>query len=551
MKILIKLMIVDDEAIFRDYLCTLLPWDEYGMKITIVAKNGKDALVQAEAAIPHIALIDINMPFMDGLQLSEELKKLSPDIGIVLVTGHNEFEYARKALKLGVQDYILKPFSKEELLLTLLNIQENMLKVQEDKETHQASKMMMREVYLNRLVNGELEDSEDKLMEQLRDLGYAPMSGMFQVAVIEIDNMNARWRHISDRELWKFAVTNILSETLDIPGNHIVFNGSEGRIVCIYEVGDHGVQGFSGAAGQAVSPSPPLAAYVEGCKQLKFLIRKYLKFTVTIGVGRIHSGYAQIKQSYQEALLALQNKFVVGQDQVIDYGTQAAITGKTAGGFLAPHMSESLLVGMRSGDWDSVKRQLEDIFDGLEQERMPIDYVFVICMSLVSLCLSCVSENGHPIEDCFGEDFYPYSEIVTKPTIEEAGTWLIHLFNKANRYTQLHKKTKSGKIAETAKAWIDQHYTDPELKVEQIAQSVFINPSYLRAIFKKMNGMTVTDYILQKRMQHAKSLLSASKPLRLADIAEAIGYHDPAYFSRAFKKYYGYSPSEFENLPRA
>ncbi|MFI2857370.1 response regulator [Paenibacillus sp. JSM ZJ436] len=545
---LIKLMVVDDEQIFRDYLCTLLPWEEYGMTIAAVAKNGQDALTQAESSMPDIALIDISMPFMDGLQLSEALKQRSPHIAIVLVTGHNEFEYARRALKLGVQDYILKPFSKEELLLTLLHIQEDILKVQEDKETHQSSRRMRREVDLNRLVSGELADPEARLSEILREQGAVPESGRFLTACIEIDNMNARWRQISDRELWKFAVMNILSETMAFSGNHIVFNGPEGRIVCIFEVGSG--DGGPGSLGLSF-PAPPPADYVEGCEKLKFLIRKYLKFTVTIGVGRLHQGPAEISLSYKEALLALQHKFVLGYDQVINYSTHAAVAGKSPVGLLTPSMHEALLVSMRAGNWEEVQDQLEGIFEKLESAQMTIDYVFVICMSLVSLCLSCVSENGHPIEDCFGEDFYPYSDIVTKPNMEEAKLWIIGLFHKANQYMQLHRKTKSGKIAQAAKLFIDQHYTDPDLKVEHIAASVYINSSYLRALFKKTHGMTVTDYILQKRMQHAASLLTSDRALRLSDIAEEIGYHDPAYFSRTFKKYFGYSPSEYENLPHS
>ncbi|MFC4779312.1 response regulator [Paenibacillus sp. GCM10023252] len=528
---MIKVMIVDDEVIFRDYLRTLIPWNEYGMEIISEARNGVDALERIQEQSPDLVLVDINMPFMDGLELTEQIRQRNDQILVVLVTGHNEFEYARRALKLGVQDYILKPFSKDELVLTLLNLQSNIRKVQEEKLTLQANESMLKELYLNRLIQGEVQHGEQEFRDRLAAMGYPAVSGSYQVACIEIDNMEAKWREISDRELWKFAVKNILNETMQLEGNLIVFNGPEGRIISIYELG-----------------SASSEAYIAGCEQLNFLIKKYLKFTVTVGVGHVYPDSKGIRESYQEAIEALHNKFVVGSDTVIVYGEDQGAAGRVTAGFISSQTNESLLLALRMNDWQSIHGQLEEIFQDIKTKRLSIDYVYVICMGLVSVCLSCVTENGHPIEDCFGEDFYPYSEIMKKQSIDDAACWIEDLYTKANDYIKLHKQTKSDKIAEAAQHYIDSHYSDSELKVEQIAQHIYINPSYLRAVFKKVHGLTVTDYLTKKRMQTARELLSSGKH-RVADVALQIGYNDPAYFSRAFKKYYGYSPSEFEGLP--
>jgi two-component system response regulator YesN len=128
-----KVMIVDDEPIFRQYMQTRLNWSELDMHVCCEAKHGIDALEQAEIHRPDIALIDINMPYMDGLQLSERLKSRYPDISIVLVTGHNEFEYARTALRIGVNDYLLKPFDKEEFQVTLHKVKFFLKAVREER----------------------------------------------------------------------------------------------------------------------------------------------------------------------------------------------------------------------------------------------------------------------------------------------------------------------------------------------------------------------------------------------------------------------------------
>jgi two-component system response regulator YesN len=133
-----------------------------------------------------------------------------------------------------------------------------------------------------------------------------------------------------------------------------------------------------------------------------------------------------------------------------------------------------------------------------------------------------------------------------RESIEAAQQWILELFQMAVHYTKLHKPTKSNKMATAAKLYIELHYSNPDLQLEEVAHHAYVNSSYLRALFKKEVGMTITDYVTHVRMQKAKELLSQGSN-KVSDIAEQIGYNDPAYFSRCFKKYYGYPPSEYEN----
>ncbi|WP_164716735.1 response regulator [Paenibacillus whitsoniae] len=524
-----KILIVDDELIFRDYLRSVLDWEAYGFEICAEARNGLEALDMAAEHRPDIALVDITMPFMDGLQLTEHMKELYPDTSVVLITGHNEFDYARKALKLGVEDYILKPFSKDELVLTLLNLQKEHLKAQEEKSTLRENRQLMKESFLNHLIGPDYHHSDEETLQRLQQFGESLTSGCYVVACIEIDQMDQKWTQVSERLLWKYAVTNILNEALEESGSHTIFNGPEGRIICLVE-----------HKNRKALEIPALAGY----EKLIFLVKKYLKFTITIGVGRSHSGYSGIRDSYLEALEALQHKFVLGSDRVIAYGTHTLETGGQA--FYPAEMNEELLVQLRMQNEDQVHTILEEIYQTIREKRLSLDYTYVISMGLVSVCLSYVAENGHPIEDCFGESFFPYTEIKRLETIDAALEWIQRLFERAHHYTGKHRKTRSSKIAQAAKTYIEISYADPELQLDQIAQHVFINASYLRAVFKKEIGMTVTDYVTHVRMHKAKEMLGKGN-IRLADIAEQIGYSDPSYFSKSFKKFFGYSPSEYEN----
>ena len=153
--------------------------------------------------------------------------------------------------------------------------------------------------------------------------------------------MDLKWNKVSERLLWKYAVTNILNEALEETENHLIFNGPEGRIICLVE-----------HQGGGDLETPALGGYEKLC----FLIKKYLKFTITVGVGRSQSGYQGIRTSYLEALEALQNKFVLGNDRVIAYGSGALESGTQA--FYPTEVNEELLVQLRMQNGEKVDAKL-------------------------------------------------------------------------------------------------------------------------------------------------------------------------------------------------
>ncbi|MNM40421.1 putative response regulatory protein [compost metagenome] len=128
-------MIVDDEPLFRDYLRMKMDWAAYGFEVCCEARNGKEALEESQKHSPHLSLIDINMPFMSGFDLAEQLKIRFSDMCIVFVTGHNEFDYVRQAVRLGVNDYLLKPFDRDELVAMLERIRPTLPQLRDNKQT--------------------------------------------------------------------------------------------------------------------------------------------------------------------------------------------------------------------------------------------------------------------------------------------------------------------------------------------------------------------------------------------------------------------------------
>jgi len=531
-----RILIVDDEKIFRDYLRTAIPWHDYGFTVAGEARNGREALDVIARTHVDIALVDINMPHMDGLQLSETIAKQWPHVRTVIVSGHNEFDYARRAIQIGVTDYLLKPFSKEELMLTLLNLKERIEDDRKEQKTYETLMALWKETYLNHLLMNELEDDEETIVRQLQAFGMDAQGGSWQVACIEIDRIhNSRWKDPAERNLWKFAISNILSETIDPAANVDMINVSEGRMACIIHY---------------VQPAEE-ERVIQSFERLCPLIKSHLKFTITIGIGGRTGELKNLGVSYREALAALRQKFILGSNRVIVYrqfnGTEDSSNASLP--FISGELQERLLRSLRMNDAREVSGILQAVFRTLSEGQRSIDIVYVTCMGLISLCLSCLTDNGHRIEDCFGDQFFPYSEITKKESVEEAFRWIEDCFLRVMDYCQTHRMTRSGKIARQARAYIEAHYGNPDLHLEEIASSVYVNPNYLREIFKKEFGMTVSEYVTYFRMEKAKELI-ASGHYKLADVAERVGYSDPGYFSKSFKRFFGMKPSEYEAIKK-
>ncbi len=525
-----NVLIADDEAVFRRYLRNAIDWEACGFKLAGEAKNGLDALEMARKNNPDIALVDINMPYMSGLSLSEKLKELFPEIVIVIITGHNEFEYAREAIKIGVVDYILKPFTEEELLVVLLKARGVLQKLSEKKSIAQTSTAAMKERFLNLLVSNEYSSDEEEIKRQFKFFGIDTHSLDFLVAAIEIDNMYQRWTDAAEISLWKYAVSNILGEIIQVEGNCILFNGPEGRIVAIIEFRDTSdITNFR------------FDDFQRSCS----LVKKYVGFTITIGVGTILRGFTGIHSSYMQSLEALQNKAVVGNGKVIKYFDGESKSSNI--GFYPSEVNEKLQMSLRLGNRDEIEEGLEEVFKYIREKNLSWDYTYAVLMGLVSICLSFITENGSDIEEVLGKRFSPYNEIRNSESFEASCKWIKVLFKKVVDYSTENKFTKSRKIVETVKEHIETNYGDNDLSVEKIARSLYINSSYLRKVFRKELNLTVSDYITNIRMQKAKELISKGN-IRLANVSEKVGYCDASHFSKSFKKHFGMSPSEYENI---
>ena len=352
---------------------------------------------------------------------------------------------------------------------------------------------------------------------------------LFQVSCVEIDALYDKFKENNEIRLWKNAVLNILEESIELGENHFVFLGTEDRIVSILEL-----------ACPDIDPALVAGAYTAFAQN----VRKYLGFSVSIGIGEPGAGLEWIKSSYRQAVAVLQSKLLYGSGKVMRYRELSQEYQNI--GFYAGKLNKKIEADLRVYNMAGINRILDQVYAFILEQRLQIDYVYVIFIGLLSICFSHITENGKNIEQVLGEDIGGYIDVRKKTSIEEAFQDIREIYRRTIAFFDQHKYSRSRKMAYGVKKYIEEHYTHSDLMVEQIAAGFYVDSSYLRRAFKKEFNMTITDFLTQVRMDKAKELLAQN--YKLSDISEMVGFNDSGYLSKVFKKYFGKSPSEYHEM---
>lgn len=212
---------------------------------------------------------------------------------------------------------------------------------------------------------------------------------------------------------------------------------------------------------------------------------------------------------------------------------------------LHPGAHEMLLSALKMRDPEAAQTEIRRTVALFSPHRTGGRFAFTVLMGYVSLCLSYASKRGMNPESLWKPAGSPEDYLRQLSSWKEVEAWLISLYEQVIEYKEDRRPSKSYNLYFAAKQYIHQHYSDPDLTVERVAGGMFVDASYLRKVFRKEGDISVLDYIMYTRMRRAKELLAEGN-VKLADIAEKVGYTDPGYFGKCFKKYYGMPPSEFE-----
>lgn len=530
-----KLILVDDEEDAREGVLHEIDWESLGFSVVETAENGQEAMEYIERLQPDIVVTDIHMPFMNGLQLAEWIRSHDPSIRIIILTGYDEFEYAQKAIKLQIDEYVLKPFSALDLQAALVKVKQQMDQEVAEKNNlrtlqdhYRKSLPVLQHVFLSSLLTGKcfLEDIQEKCERYEMDLS----GSAYLVSAIQMDHNKEE----KNRYLLQFAVCNIAEE--------LMLKHMPGRVFIHH---DHVVVLTMSISQEEERMSRETIGLVEEILQS---VHRFLKITVTIGVGTVVNDLSELASSYQEAVQALHYRLIHGNHRVIWIED---VEAKRVNPLVFDDMKEQALIRcMKVGTIEEARTMMDELFAIVESSKeVSLQDFQIYWIEMWTAMMKVVKDMDVKYEQHLGGTVHPLMEIYHCNNASEAKNWMLQRCLKIMNCIAVERQTGYRKLVDEAKAYMKLHYADPNISIHTVCRHLHISTGYFSHIFKKEAKTTFVSYLLELRMEAAKELLR-STDLKAFEIGEKVGYADPNYFSFCFRKRFGLSPKEYRNRDR-
>lgn len=530
---MLKVFLVEDESFIREGLRDNIPWEKYGYTFVGEASDGEMALPLIRKLRPDVLITDIKMPFMDGLALSRIVQSELPQTRIIIISGYDDFEYARQAIEVGVEQYLLKPITKLALRKVLLELKEKIdqentnddyqLRYQaEMKEYEQFS----RRHFFEKMLHGELSVQEiyEEAAKQSLDLTAASYNLLF---ISLPDKTSALTREQQEKNHYRRE--EMLHFFLRYP-QYILFTWNVSQYGILIKTDADRMDDFvKKAVRQIESVCEPADS----------------PFIWYIAVGSPVERLSMLKDCYQNVSHYLAYRYFLPDMHIFTEQTladQIALTEDTDlksvdSAQMDPEIIKDFLSsGNPSEVRDFVEGYLGKISEALES-RMFRDYVTLnIRFSVLAYVDSLDQEEAHE-----KMEKYDIRGTIQK---EELYTYFRDMLQTALEIRDEQSSSQSGHVLKVALDYIDSHFCEETLSLNEVAARAGVSPNYLSSVFSQSKQKTFIEYVTNKRMEKAKKLLKTTT-VSTGSIAAQVGYKDPRYFSFVFKKTQGLSPREY------
>lgn len=525
-----KIMLVEDEPEVIDSMLENIDWGRHGFAQPLGCRHGAEAVEIIENGIlPDAIITDICMPLMDGLELTRLVREKSPKTLVVVLSGHDEFAYAQKALQLKAYDYILKPITPANLEKILIKLKDELDR--QALEDADASASIAKHHFLNRLLAAEMDHAVMETDCKRYDLCF---EGKYHVAaVLDIDPwlLNEEDFFEDEIDLLRYGMCNMAQEITENLSGALVFqdNDKKARII--------------------VSAATPQDCEKNAHSLIELVAentRKHLKSTSSAGIGEPVSSPQWLYRSAAQAESALKHRFYYGPNCILRHG-DIHPARRPANPF--SNFKESFETAVNNFDHKGASKTVTDLFEEMKQTHLPFEKCLDYCQRLVVLLLnftkSFVSENEIVTLEKAWEQHSLYSTSFLLQMEQLMGRFMNQVF-------ELQSLTCNDTVSVQmvrAENFIQQNYANPKLSLQMITDHLALSTSYFSAIYKTRTGCTFIESLTKIRMQKAKQILQHTDQ-RTYEVADAVGFSDPQYFSAAFKRVTGMTPREYREHSR-
>lgn len=508
-----KILIVDDEKMIRNGIRETISWDELKVNEVYTAGSAKEALGLVCLHHPEIIITDINMREMTGLEMIEEIRKINPNCRVIVLTGYDRFDYARQALQLRVQDFLLKPIDEYELT-SCIKAQVDVFEEERIEETQRAfaqrGQGLRAQIDLDQClrdyISGKIPEHPNEVFPK-ELLPYYEKGVQIGILLPEFSMTEQKKRDYFKEQ----TIRNVCMSVIDMQKKGITFSDQNNNIVIVFFT-DH-VGGYSSR---------------KEVTQFVDLIESECEAKMRIVIGSSQIGFHNLYISYNDAILTLESE---QKSYEVILKTSREQTRENL--FLEAFQAFKYSIINNISNADHVLHVFERFQTAMVSYNLSNRDAVQFCFEMVSAAyMAHISENGSTVRqklDDLLKSFYG-------ATRENAG-----LLAKSFVETLLVKESKTEhEIIRKVKKSIQENLKS-EITVASLAAEVYVSPNYLSRLFKRMTGEGCNEYIINKRIEMAKVLL-ADTSLKAGEIAVMVGYHDINYFSMAFKKCCNVSP---------
>ncbi len=524
-----KVMLVDDEEDVAQAIMKKMSWEEMGFETPKYAHNGLEALELSEEYRPDIVMTDIQMPYMDGMELSRNLRKLYPNIRIIIFSGYDEFEYAKEAIRLEAEEYILKPIDADELKGVFSRVHEALdrdldekLNVEKLENYYMDSLPLLQEDFFASLVDGRI--AEDRIGKLLSDYRIELHGPYYLIAIVHISTSSVP--EGMNPVLLSVSVRKLLEERMD-PKWGCKFFSYLGSTVMLAQL----------------ESEKDASAFTDDCDRLCRLAESMCKASVTIGIGSIEKNLSEIRASYQGARDAVSYRVLYGHTKAININEISPMEKETESAENADSLTD-VFKKMKMADKATVEEAARKYIErSLDGQGSIQNYRFMV-MELVSELYKFVRNNQLEVNEVFDMNTDVYAK-VQQLERNELSNWFCATCVRMHELIDDKRSGNTRSFVTKAKEYVADHFDDQDLSIDFICNYLGVSSAYFSTVFKKETGKTFVGYLTDYRMEKAEKMLVETDE-KTYIIAQRVGYSDPNYFSYVFKKQFGVSPSKYK-----
>ena len=512
--VVFKLMIVEDEKSTRLGLKECVDWDQYEIEVAAEASNGMSALEQLQHFDVDIVLTDIVMPLMDGIELVRQIRQQKIPVKVVFISGYWDMSYLKSAFQMDAVDYVLKPIKLDELMNVMKKVVGICKKEQAEKNVMKdlskklaASLPLLREQFITEILLGYIRN-KDQIMQRATFLNLSTIKEeMYTVATVQLNyELDMEYSHsetvsgsLEELELQRMGVKEIISSCLKRSYHFFAMTIKESYVSFIIK-------------------SPNSITYSEVmviADQIQKKILNIMNIQVLIGIGEEVSSIVNLNQSFQKSMRSLEQAYFLGDGGVIHFTD--INKGNDISVYYPYDIQEKILNAVRLGKAEEISPMLDLLIQELQSNAsVSIDYVRISCLELMLLAEKIILENNNN-QNQSTRKANQWIKALQMKTMRQVIEWTAQQLKNITKEIDFNQNKRSKSIIECIKEEVNSKYQEG-ITIQELADKYYFTPNYLSMLFKKETGQTFNEYLTNKRINKAKSLIlnSSSKLYEIA-----------------------------------